>query len=185
MLYGSSHQFGIHSTHARCAHGGVCGGVWVCCALFCALFEDSWRGFDCRANLKHLDVSSLAAKKSVNDAAMDALTLRCRALTRINLFGCWMITDLALKYLSERCAALQALNVGSCTHITDAGIRFIAEGCTHLLDLNLWRLDQVSDKGLQQIAERCTQLNVLVCSDTKFVTHAGLSKFAPTCKIYF
>lgn len=133
--------------------------------------------------LRHLDLSALAAKKSVNDAAVDALTQRCRLLTRLNLFGCWLITDLALKAVGERCPGLQYLNVGSCMSVTDVGVGFIAQGCPSLLDLNLWRLDQVSDKSLALVAERCPQISVLVVSDTKFITHAGLKRF--TCKVYW
>jgi hypothetical protein len=34
---------------------------------------------------------------------MDALTARCQNLSRLHLFGCWLLTDLTLKYIGSRC----------------------------------------------------------------------------------
>ncbi len=80
------------------------------------------------SNLRSLDVSSVAAKKTINDEAIDLLTQRCRGVTRLNLFGCWTLSDMALKAIGERCAALQYLHVGSCMNVTDNGVRCIAQG---------------------------------------------------------
>jgi hypothetical protein len=51
--------------------------------------------------LRSFDVSSITSKKAVTDETLESLTARCPMLTRINLFGCWLITDASLKFISK------------------------------------------------------------------------------------
>lgn len=53
--------------------------------------------------LRTLDLSSITSKKWITDESMDALTTRCQNLSRLNLFGCWLLTDTTLKYIGSRC----------------------------------------------------------------------------------
>ncbi len=93
------------------------------------------------ANLRSLDVSAITSKKWITDEAVDALTKRCGAcLTRLNFFGCWLLTDTSLKYIGSRAPLLFSLNIGSCSAITDEGLKQLAT-CSMLQDLSIWRLE--------------------------------------------
>lgn len=133
--------------------------------------------------LRVFDVSALASKKQVTDEAIEALVRRCPALTRINVFGCWLLTDRALFAIGASLNALQVLNVGSCSLITDAGVKAVA--VPSLLELNLWRVEHVTDAAVTLLAEKCKNLQTLVVSDCKGVSHVGLTNFSAWCRIYF
>ncbi len=59
--------------------------------------------------LRALDVSSITSKKWVTDETIDVLTTRCQSLTRLNVFGCWLLTDASLKWIGSRCVHVRLI----------------------------------------------------------------------------
>ena len=85
---------------------------------------------NCGASLTHLD---LGLCWFLSGAAVTAVAVHCKALTKLNLNKSSAATNAALTTVAHHCgASLTSLNVLECNNVSDRGIRAIAQHCPHL-----------------------------------------------------
>jgi hypothetical protein len=84
---------------------------------------------------------------SINDDALELISIQCRSLTRLKLRGCRELTDEGVAEFAKNCKGLKKLSAGSCMFGARA-MNAILDHCTALEELSVKRL-----RGLNDAAE--------------------------------
>ncbi|XP_065881454.1 F-box protein At1g47056-like [Euphorbia lathyris] len=81
---------------------------------------------------------------SIGDEALEAISARCRNLTRLKLRSCRDITDTGMAALAKNCKGLKKLSCGSCT-FGAKGMNAVLDNCASLEELSVKRLRGITD----------------------------------------
>ncbi|XP_050212860.1 F-box protein At1g47056-like [Mercurialis annua] len=81
---------------------------------------------------------------SLGDDALEAISLRCRNLTRLKLRSCRDVTDSGMAAFAKNCKGLKKLSCGSCT-FGSKGMNAVLDNCAALEELSVKRLRGMTD----------------------------------------
>ncbi|KAG8632655.1 F-box protein At1g47056 [Manihot esculenta] len=81
---------------------------------------------------------------SIGDEALEAISFRCRNLTRLKLRSCRDVTDAGMEAFAKNCRGLKKLSCGSCT-FGAKGMNAILDNCASLEELSVKRLRGITD----------------------------------------
>ncbi|KAF2309776.1 hypothetical protein GH714_005047 [Hevea brasiliensis] len=81
---------------------------------------------------------------SIGDEALEAISFRCRNLTRLKLRSCRDVTDAGMAAFANNCKGLKKLSCGSCT-FGAKGMNAILDNCVALEELSVKRLRGITD----------------------------------------
>ncbi|EEF52352.1 F-box protein At1g47056 [Ricinus communis] len=81
---------------------------------------------------------------SIGDEALEAISLRCRNLTRLKLRSCRDVTDAGMAAFAKNCKGLKKLSCGSCT-FGAKGMNAVLDNCASLEELSIKRLRGITD----------------------------------------
>lgn len=110
--------------------------------------------------------------------SLDALAQKGTKLRILNLSNCQGVDDAAIQNLVVRLKALEVLQLNACDALTDRALEAIAENCRQLSFLEIKELLHVSDKGISALAKSCLQLARIDLGYCTGVTDEALISFS-------
>ncbi|KAF0696289.1 Aste57867_12987 [Aphanomyces stellatus] len=124
-------------------------------------------------HLNHLYLISDGVKREFGLEGLQAVAQSCRALTDLDLSGCFQLVERSLKCLAGNCSSLTKLNLKGCVKATPAGLASILQGCLALVHLNLTAVEQCNNAVLQDIA-RSPALRELILAHCDRINDSGI-----------
>ncbi|ETV87687.1 hypothetical protein H257_01174 [Aphanomyces astaci] len=125
-------------------------------------------------HLKQLYLVSDGVKREFGLEGLQAVAQSCRALTDLDVSGCFQIVERSLHSIGTHCTSLKKINLRGCVSATSVGLSYVLQGCASLVHVNFTAIEQCTNAVVQEIAKCCAALKELILAQCVRVTDSGL-----------